>query len=299
MNFIDIASYQQGISLPAVFAQNDLDGVIVKATEGTTYVNPFYAQWAEWLSKNKKLFGVYHFLAGADAAAEAKHFYNNVKPYIGQCVPVADYEEQALSKGTAWLKRFLDKFYELSGVKCMIYCSLSVIHEQDFSALTSYPLWIAQYADMAVVYGFLDDPWQSGSVSPFAQYWMHQYSGNGRILGYGGVVDLDKFYGTVEDWEDLARGNAAPTPTPMPDPTPTPAPTPKLKPADPSIVLAVLKNEYGIGQSRINKLRSDGYDPDSVQAAINRLYGVAGKVKKDIGNDMSYINAILWIVRSL
>lgn len=297
MNFIDIASWQHGINLPTLFAQNPLDGVIVKATQGVTYVNPDYAAWTKWLSDNGKLFGLYHYLDGADAEEEAAHFYTTIKPYIGKGVPVADYEDPATSKGTYWLKKFLDKFYALSGVRCMVYCSLSVVQTQDFKAIASsgHALWVAQYADMVTVHGFINNPWQKGSVSPFPGYLMHQYTSCGRLVGYDGNLDFDKYYGTAEEWAAIANGQSA-EPTPTPTPTPTP---PTLKPATPTIVLSVLKNEYGIGQERIDRLRADGYDPTDVQNTINRLYNVSAKVKSDIGKDMSYINSILWIVRSL
>lgn len=292
MNIIDISSWQSGIDLATVFAHNPIDGVVVKATQGLTYVNPDYAKWVKWLNDNGKPFGYYHYCDGGNADAEAEHFYRNVMPYIGKGIPVADYEGEALSKGTTWLKCFLDRFYELSGVRAMIYCSLSVVQEQDFSALTNHPLWIAQYADMAPVYGFVEKPWQRGSVEPFNSYVMHQYTSCGHLNGYGGNLDFDKFYGSFALWLEMARGEADQAPAP------TPAPTPVLKPADPEIVLAVLKNEYGIGENRVNALREAGYDPDSVQRKINELYAVAAKVKRDIGTDMPYINSILWIVRS-
>lgn len=298
MNLIDIASWQAGIDLSALFQTNQLDGVIVKATEGTGYVNPEYASWVKWLTEHDKPMGVYHFLTGENAEAEAIHFYNTVKPVIGKAIPIADYEANALSKGTAWLGQFLNKFRELSGVKCMIYCSLSVIHEQNFSALTEHPLWVAQYADMNPVYGFVENPWQKGSVAPFPKYWMHQYTSNGRLMCWGGSLDLDKFYGTAEEWNALASKNATPTPTPTPAPTPSPKPTPLLKPADPSIVLRTLKNEFGVGTERIMNLRELGYDPDDVQRTINRLYVEAAKAKTAIGNDMNYLNSILWIMKS-
>jgi len=290
MNVIDISSWQHGIDLEKVFAQNPLDGVVVKATQGTVYTNADFSGWVDWLIKNKKPAGAYHYLDGGSAEREAEHFYNVVRPYIGNVIPVADYEADALSRGTEWLRAFLERFRELSGVRPMIYCSLSVIQEQNFSALTEYPLWIAQYADMAVVNGFLDNPWQKGSVAPFSKYWMHQYTGNGRLNGYANALDLDKFYGTAEDWQALCKGSA-----PAPQPTPEPA---KLKPADPSIVLRTLKNEFGIGQDRIVALRALGYDPDSVQKKINQLYVVGNNTKKAIGSEMSYLNSILWIVRS-
>lgn len=300
MNFIDIASWQHGINLETMFRLNPkLDGVIVKATQGTSYVNPDYAEWAKWLANSGKPFGLYHYLDLYGAETEARHFVETVEPYIGKATLTADYEGNTIRKGTVYLKAFLDEVYRLTGVKAFVYVSQSYIATGGFGeiAAAGYPLWLAQYASSTeIVNGFRDNPWQKGSVAPFNGYAMHQYTDCGRLGGWKDNLDFDLFYGSAADWTALC-GAAAPTPQPAP--TPTPTPTPRLKPADPSIVLAVLKNEYGIGQSRINKLRSDGYDPDSVQAAINRLYGVAGKVKKDIGNDMSYINAILWIVRSL
>lgn len=293
MNLIDISSWQKGVDLSALFATNPLDGVVVKATQGTGYVNPEYAGWVKWLSDHDKPFGFYHYCDGSDADAEATHFYNTVKPYIGKGIPVADYEGEALLKGTSWLKRFLDRFYALSGVRAMIYCSLSVVREQPFDALTDHPLWVAQYADMNPVYGFVDKPWQRGSVAPFTSYAMHQYTSCGRLNGYNGNLDFDQFCGSYALWLEMARGEAQPTPTPASTPTPI-----TLKPADPQIVLAVLKNEYGIGQERVNKLRAAGYDPADVQTTINRVYGIANKVKQDIGNDMKYLNSILWIARS-
>lgn len=300
MNLIDISSWQHNIDLKQVFQLNpELSGIIVKATQGVSYTNADFLGWMQWLDKQGKLMGMYHYCDGGSAEREADHFYSAVRDYIGKAIPVVDYEGDALSRGTGWLKTFIDKFRELSGVSCMIYCSLSVVQEQDFSQLTNCPLWIAQYADMAVVYGFLDKPWQKGSVAPFGKYWMHQYTGNGRLNGYANALDLDKFYGTAEDWRNLCARGSAPTPTPKP--TPEPTPSTKLKPADPSIVLRVLQNknnEIGIGGERVRNLRELGYDPDSVQAKINKLYLIANNVKRDIGSEMSYLNSILWIARS-
>ena len=296
MNVIDISSWQKGIDLSILFAENNLDGVIVKATQGLSYVNPDFAPWVKWLNDNGKPYGFYHYCDGGNAEAEAEHFYRTVKSYIGKGIPVADYEGEALASGTAWLKRFLDRFYALSGVRCMIYCSISVVREQNFNALTNHPLWIAQYADMATVNGFLDHPWQKGSVAPFNGYAMHQYTSCGRLNGYGGNLDFDKFYGSYALWLEMARGEADPPPAPAPTPTPAPS---ALKPADPQIVLRTLKDEFGTGEARRAAIRNEGYSPDSVQDTINRLYSVSTNVKRDIGNDMPYLNSILWIVRSI
>lgn len=53
-----------------------------------------------------------------------------------------------------------------------------------------------------------------------------------------------------------------------PKATPAPAPTAN-KPTDDNIVSAVLRGEYGSGNDRVARLRAAGYDPASVQAAVN------------------------------
>ena len=123
---------------------------------------------------------------------------------------------------------------------------------------------------------------------------MHQYSGNGRLNGYSGPLDLDKFYGSVEDWNKMVSGKSVKQNDVIPIIN-----LEKLKDADPNVCLDVLNGKYGIEQNRVNGLRAAGYDPDSVQRKINELYGVCFKVKNDIGGNMSYLNAILKIIKSL
>lgn len=282
MNLIDISSWQKGIDLSILFAENPLDGVIVKVTEGRQYVNPEFVGWAEWLKANNKPFGLYHFCDGLDPKEEARHFFDNAKPYIGQAVLCADYESPATSKGTAWLKAFLDAFYALSGVRCMIYCSLSVIRVQDFTGLTEHPLWIAQYADNNLVKGFVETPWQSGSVSPFPRYAMHQYTSTGWLSGWNGYLDFDKFYGSAEDWKALCGGSPV-----------------ALKDADPAVVAAVLNGEYGVQADRTTRLTAAGYDPKSVQEKINELYGIALSCRKKCEGNMEYLPSIVNIMQNL
>ena len=121
MNFMDISNWQNGMDLAVMFEKNPLDGVIVKATEGAGYTSPSFRPWADWLTENDKLWGAYHFCAGADPTAEAEFFCSILKPYMGKCVPCADYEDNALKRGTGWLKEFLDEFERLSGAKCLVY----------------------------------------------------------------------------------------------------------------------------------------------------------------------------------
>lgn len=288
MNVIDISHWQNGISLPNLFKMNPIDGVIIKATGGVGYRDPNFASWAQWLIDNNTPWGFYHFLnddfRNSSGTREADFFVSQTKDYFTHGLPVADYEYPATAKGTAYLKEFLDRVYELTGLRSAVYCSLSIVQSQDFKGIAAagYPLWLAQYPNNNVVYGFIDEPWQSGSYAPFEKYWLHQYTSHGRLVGYGGNLDFDKFFGTVEDWNALVGKN-----------------TPELKPADPVIVSAVLMDEYGTGNERVKNLTKAGYDPTSVQNKINELYGIAVSCQRFVAGNEEYLNSIVKIVRSL
>jgi len=303
LNFIDISMWQKGLDLKSLFSLNpELGGVIVKSSGGVSNIQPTCDPWVQWLMENNKPWGFYHYLdddfKNSSGRAEAEFWVKNCRSYFGKGMPWADYEKNALNMGTGYLKEFLDTVYSLTGVKCGVYCSQSVTQSQDFSeiAFAGYPLWMAQYADMAVVYGFIEKPWQKGSVSPFDRYVMHQYTGNGRLNGYSSPLDLDKFYGSVEDWNNLVSGMREIKEEKVAVPVANPV---KLKAADPVAILDVLNGKYGTNQNRVNGLKVAGYDPVSVQNKINELYGVGYKVKKDIGNNMPYLNALLKIIKSL
>lgn len=87
-----------------------------------------------------------------------------------------------------------------------IYTSKSVLFSYDWAAVAkTYLLWFAQYPNYEET-GFLSEPWTDGwdfgaRDSPL----IFQYTGTGRIPGYGGYLDLDLFYGTKADWKRLCK----------------------------------------------------------------------------------------------
>lgn len=223
LNFIDISSYQEQINLDLVFSQNPLDGVIVKATEGIGYVNPYCDRWVQWLIKHNKPWGFYHYLNGHDPVAEAKRFVKDTTNYYGDGVPAADYEGNIVTAyGTYYLRRFLETVFSETGIKPLVYCSLSTI-QADVNGFRSiandgFPLWLAQWTGGTT--GFQPKPWQNGSYEPFKKLTMHQYSAQGKLNGFSQCLDLDIFYGSAEDWNQLA-GNAKPEPVPADEKTDT------------------------------------------------------------------------------
>ena len=78
LKIVDVASHQGSYR----FGANGEDGLIVKATQGTGYVNPFCDGVAQQMIKNGKPWGIYHYAGGGNAQAEAKYFINNIKNYL-------------------------------------------------------------------------------------------------------------------------------------------------------------------------------------------------------------------------
>lgn len=220
MNGIDISNYQRGLNLDVV----PCDFVICKATEGTSIVHETCDPWIQDCKRLGKCWGFYHFLAGKDPVAEADFFVDNCMNYFGEGIPVLDYEMYGRI-GTAGAKRFLDRVYERTKVRCLVYMSRSVCTEENWSKIAPYHgLWVAQYANNNPT-GYQSDPWfPSGSIGAFQAVTIHQYSSTGRLSGYNGNLDLDIAYLDRDAWMRIARGDleeAAPKPekpkTPLPE----------------------------------------------------------------------------------
>lgn len=205
LNGIDISSWQSDISIKDVPG----DFVIVKATGGKGYTNPYYEAQAYATVKSGKLLGLYHFArergCSGSAIQEADYFVGKVKPYIGRAVLVLDWEADALVLGPKWAKDFLDRVYARTGVKPLIYMSKSKTREYNWSSVArSYKLWVAQYPNYNTT-GYKSDPWRDDdNYGAWEGPTIFQYTSTGRLSGYGGNLDLNLFYGTTAYWKKLA-----------------------------------------------------------------------------------------------
>lgn len=204
---IDISSYQSSINISAL---ETTDFVIVKATQGLTYVNPCYGRHANDTLKAGKLLGVYHYAGGNGAAAEADFFWSRFKPYAGKAIPVLDwegYQNSRFSQGPAWVKPFVERFHALSGVWPLIYMSKSVCRSYNWSWVAERcGLWCAQYASNSRT-DYQSKPWtDSKGCGAWKQMTIYQYSSKGRIAGYGSDVDINLAYLDADAWGRIATG---------------------------------------------------------------------------------------------
>lgn len=258
MRGIDISKWQSGIDLSAVNA----DFVIVKATEGIGYVDKSCdGFFQKALSLGKKL-GFYHFARPTnDPVREADFFYNNCRGYFGKGIPILDWESGNTSN-VAWAKRWLDRVYQLSGVKPVIYMSESVVNANNWSAVAAadYGLWVAKYRDNNPDYNCnMANAGSRPKVKWWKFYCMWQWTSTGRLNGYGGYLDCDVFYGDQSTWDAYVGKSTSTT-------------KPQTKPASKTtaqLAEEVIAGQWGNGEDRKKRLTAAGYDYNAVQNIVN------------------------------
>lgn len=201
LNGIDVASYQTGID----FGKVPCDFVIVKATQGTNYRNPAYKSQLENAQKNGKLTGVYHYITGAGAEAESLYFYSVIRDQVGKSIICLDWESGSNKawNNTAYLRSVVQAVRNLTAVVPVVYVQQSAMLSVQ-KTVPDCPLWIAQYASMKDT-GYQSKPWHDTAYKCA----IRQYSSRGKLSGWNGYLDLDKFYGFTDEWKKLAQPTGA------------------------------------------------------------------------------------------
>lgn len=207
MQGIDISSHNSGINTATIPG----DFVIVKATQGLSYLNPDFKR-AMNQALGHKLLGVYHYIGGQGAKGEMDNFIKHWSEYKENAIACLDWEGY---QNSAWgnedyLRQCIEYFIEKTGVIPFVYASLSTFPN---SLCEKYgcPKWIAQYANDNET-GYQEKPWNECKYSCA----IRQYSSNGKLSGWSGRLDLNKAYISPEQWRaSYANGNPVPvTPNP-------------------------------------------------------------------------------------
>ena len=115
-------------------------------------------------------------------------------------------------------------------------------------------LWIAQYADMNPTW-YQNTPWNEGAYTCA----IRQYSGSGRLNGWNGDLDLDKFYGSLDDFRKYYGSSSS-----------APSKPSTSGPSGTTLQLATwtMEGQYGNGADRKKNL---GSRYDEVQNFINHI----------------------------
>ena len=193
---IDISHHQGSIDWDMVAqasVENPIRFVIMKATEGSSFTDPDYADNIRRARDAGFVCGVYHFYSPmASPQKQAENYINTVKLAKGDFVPVVDVERSGRSSDELQreLLVFLKALETHYGAKPIIYASSKFRKRHLYNAeFDSYPFWVAHYY---VARPVTDKPWR-----------LWQFTDHASVAGIDGYADFNVFRGTESDFNAI------------------------------------------------------------------------------------------------
>lgn len=213
--FPDVSNHQNGLKI-----QPKTAAVFAKATEGTTYADPLYANFKAQAASVGAVFAAYHWL-WSGTPAEAKWVYT----HVGKTPLMIDAENPKVKTTISMILSFVTQYRRLGGVVHLVYLPRwywqSHLGSPDLRPLARAGLQLV--SSDYTTYSDNGPGWAKyGNVAPLV--W--QYT---DALSYGGQhIDFNAFKGSVAQLRNVLMTGQLEAPTPVPKP---PAPKPKPAPA--------------------------------------------------------------------
>jgi lysozyme len=199
---MDISRYQQKIDWGAV-AASGVQFCFIKATEGARDVDSAFQQHWEAAGATSCIRGAYHFFRPQiPVSAQADLFASTMgQLQPGDLPPALDLEGTAGWIGIPPANRaplalnMLEAIEERLNCTPIVYMSPWFATEMLLStpAFARFPIWIAQYTEAPSP--DVPKPWKSWT------FWQHSQSG--KMPGISGLLDLDRFQGSIVDLKRL------------------------------------------------------------------------------------------------
>lgn len=184
LNIIDVSHHNNKEKITEKVLE--YDGMMIKATEGRTYIDNTMTYWASFAERRHMPMGFYHYARPENNTAEreADNFVATIRPWLGKVVLALDWEGRALEYPTKWAIDWCEEVFGMTSVKPMVYCSESVAKNlaKDFIHY-DYGLWVANWSK------------KPNQISRRINGWlvaMHQYTSE--------PWDKNMFFGTREQW---------------------------------------------------------------------------------------------------
>lgn len=195
LNFLDTSNWQGGYN-PALTGAG---AIIVKATEGTNFIDPYCDQIVQSADIQSIPWGFYHFAGEGNPLQEADYFVDNCLNYFKYGIPVLDWEG---NQDVEWVNCFVGRVHERSNVWPWIYANPWRFAQGDVNK--NCARWVASYPNIASPTWEQAQDWDCPSADGNVVAW--QFCSDGRVNGIDGNVDLDLFYGDADQWRAYALG---------------------------------------------------------------------------------------------
>ncbi|MGL5649099.1 MAG: GH25 family lysozyme [Clostridium sp.] len=183
---VDISKWQGNVDFYKI-EQGGYDVVILKATEGTGFIDGYFETNYEKAKKTSLKIGAYHFLSEkSDPIDQARAFWATIKNKKLHVYPILDVEIDTMGRGpkgvTDRCLEFLNEFKNLSGYECIIYTYTSFANSKLDKRLSKYNLWIAHYGVSTPGRNNIWDTWVG-----------FQYTDKEKVPGITSPCDANEF----------------------------------------------------------------------------------------------------------
>lgn len=217
---VDLSHHNEVEDWGAVYASG-IRAVILKATQGSSFVDPDFAKRRVGALAAGLLVGAYHFADSSDVDAQVAHFLTIVGSDAGTLLAL-DWEElydahgkraRAKEMSLAQVKRFLQAIFDETGQRPILYSGSlikEVLNGKADPTLSAHRLWLPQYGLKAVL------------PPGFTSYWLWQYAADGKgplphnVPGISTPnIDMNVFGGAdlAAEW---VHAPSKPAPAPVP-----------------------------------------------------------------------------------
>lgn len=183
---IDVSWHQKSIDWEKVACDDNITFVYIKATEGSTIVDPKYHYNIEQARRNGIKVGSYHYFSTlTPVKTQFANFSKTIDAHKQDLIPVIDVEAKGnwsraqLIDSVKHMARLLEKRYHC---KPMIYSTMRFYNAFLAPQLNNYPLYIGRYAD------------EKPLIKWEGKYTIWQYSEDGIVTGINHRVDLCTFH---------------------------------------------------------------------------------------------------------
>ncbi|WMT82133.1 GH25 family lysozyme [Terrisporobacter mayombei] len=191
---IDVSNWSGTIDWKDV-ANSGIEAVIIQASEGTFYRDPYLQEFYDGTKRNNLKIGFYHFFnpgSSPTPVEQARYFIDAISGLHADIKLVLDLEQTGGLGNYELTKQaieFLKEVRRLSGMDVAVYTYTNFAQNNLYAGigLENYPLWIAQIDTNAP---------QSNPIWG-DKYAAWQYSDTGRVEGIDTNTDLDIFNETI------------------------------------------------------------------------------------------------------
>ena len=200
---VDVSSYQGEIDWQVLAAQN-IHFAFIKATEGSSFVDPYFRQNSGRARQTELRIGAYHFFSFDSAGqTQAENFIRTVPKADGMLPPVVDFEFYIntqsdisdASKVRIELDVLLHAMESHYGAKPIIYATEECYRLYLAGYYAEYDIWIRNVRTRPAKLN--NQTWT---------FW--QYTNRERLDGYVGkerFIDMNVFKGTIEEFAKYGR----------------------------------------------------------------------------------------------